>query len=232
MDERASGGRGAAAVIFDFDGVIVDSEPMHEAALLRTVRGLGMDFTHARYMEEYIGYDDRDCFRALCRDHGRAVAAEEFARFQAEKAAAVRELIERGEARPFPGTLRLIEEVSRRVPMAICSGALGDEIERILARLGLRARFGVVVSADDVPASKPDPAGYRMTAERLGVEAGRCVVIEDTPTGCRAALAAGMTVAAVCHSVGADAFPAGVALVAAGTAELSGARLLGLARDR
>lgn len=214
------------ALIWDFDGVIVDSEPVHEAALLETVRRMGMDFTHARYMEEYIGYDDRDCFRVICADHARPVTAEGFEEFRHLKEASVQMRIERGDVKAFAGTLALSSALAGRVTQAICSGALRREIEPIVARLGIRDRFETIVSADDVPKAKPDPAGYLMTAKKIGVEPAACAVIEDTPTGCRAAITAGMNVIAVCHSLPAEVFPTGVRRIVPGTADLAAGHVL------
>jgi HAD superfamily hydrolase (TIGR01509 family) len=179
-------------------------------------------------MEEYIGYDDRDCFRVICADHARKVTAEEFDRFRELKEASVQMRIERGDVKAFAGTLALSEALVGKVTQAICSGALRREIEPIVGRLGLRDRFATIVTADDVPKAKPDPAGYVMTAAKINAAPGACVVIEDTPTGCRAAIAAGMSVIAVCHSLPASVFPTGVRMIVSGTAELTAARVLNM----
>lgn len=199
------------AIVFDFDGVIVDSEPVHEAALLEAARTLGMSFSHRDYLDELIGYDDRDFYPALCRLNGRRPTAAEFASFFAHKKPAVRRALEGGAARPYDGSIALARAAADRgVPLAICSGALRDEIEVVLDRLGIASLFATIVSADEVVRSKPDPEGYALAASRLGVAPSSCVAIEDTPTGCKAALAAGLRVIAVGHSLPEDVFPAGV----------------------
>ncbi len=126
-----------------------------------------------------------------------------------------------GQAKPFPGTLRLVRESAGRVPIAVCSGAIRHEIELVLSMLGIADHFVAIVSADDVVRSKPDPQGYKMAAEALRLLPQDCVAIEDTPTGCRAALGAGLRVIATGHSLPRAAFPAGVASFVGSTEEIT-----------
>ncbi len=208
------------AIVFDFDGVIVDSEPVHEEALRRAARALGMDVTHERYAAEYVGYDDRDCVRAVARDHGRELSEEEAARFGALKRDAAAELLAAGRAPAWPGAVELVREAAGCAPLAVCSGALRGEIVPVLRALGIEGCFREIVSAEDVERSKPDPACYALTAERLGVRAASCTAIEDTPTGARAARAAGMRVVGVCHTVDRRAIATEAHRVAARIGEL------------
>lgn len=209
-------------IIFDFDGVIVDSEPVHEAALLEAARTLGMSFTHQQYLDELIGFDDRDFYPALCRLNARSVVQSEWQSFFAAKKPAVKKALASGAAAPYPGTIRLINEAIRReVPIAVCSGALRAEIEIVLDALSLRSVFRAIVSADDVAHSKPDPAGYRMAAKSLGLDPAECAAIEDTPTGCQSAIGAGVAVVAVGHSLPKHVFPAGIAGFRQNSSELT-----------
>lgn len=214
------------AIIFDFDGVIVDSEPVHEAALLRCAQERGMSFTHEQYMTRLIGLADRDCLPVLYRLNGRTPTREEHDSYFAQKKRLVHQMIERGETRAFPGTIALINEASGSVPLAVCSGAIRPEIALILKSLELTHHFRAIVSADDVQKSKPDPQGYLRAAALLHEEPTSCVAIEDTPTGCRAAISAGMRVIAVGHSLPREAFPAEIADFVASSDELTLARVL------
>lgn len=193
------------AIIFDFDGVIVNSEPLHEAALRVAVGELGMSLRHERYMEEYIGYDDRDCFRVIARDHGRTLSAAKLELLADAKRRAIEGVIRDGHARAWPGAVELIHAAHNHGPIAVCSGARLHEIKPVLEQLKVRERFSVIVTADDVERSKPDPACYVLTAKRLGIDPRECVAIEDTPTGANAARSAGMKVATVCQTVSAAA---------------------------
>lgn len=191
------------AVVFDFDGVLVDSEPMHERALRAALGPLGMAFTTQAYYTRYVGLDDRDCFAAIFRDHARVPTAQELVELGARKRAGIERAMANGEPHAYPGAVELVRACARlspRVPMAVCSGSLPHEIEPVLERLGVRSCFAEIVTAADVARAKPDPAGYLLTAKRLGVEAVHCTTIEDTPRGIEAAKGAGYRCLAVCHT--------------------------------
>jgi HAD superfamily hydrolase (TIGR01509 family) len=217
-------------IIFDFDGVIVDSEPVHEAALLEAAKTLGMSFTHQQYLDELIGFDDRDFYPALCRLNARQVVQSEWHAFFAAKKPAVKKALASGAAAPYPGTINLIKEAARReIPISVCSGALRAEIEIVLDALSLRSVFRAIVSADDVPHSKPDPTGYRMAARALDLAPAECVAIEDTPTGCQSAISAGIAVVAVGHSLPQHVFPSKIAAFRQNSSELTLDELLAFA---
>lgn len=195
------------AVIFDFDGVLVDSEPLHYRAFLRTAKqaGLGVDFDYAQYLDRYVGYDDRDGFRAMLADAGRSprngdAAIEALCR---AKQGVFDSIVAQGVA-AVPGVIALLDSVPKRVPVAIASGATRRDIDLVLAALGLTGRFEVIVSATDVARSKPDPQTYRVAlaalAQRwpkLSMPPQKCLAIEDTPTGIASARGAGLTTLAV-----------------------------------
>lgn len=189
------------ALIFDFDGVIADSEPIHERAITRAAKALGVPITHHDYMTRIIGLDDRDTFRVIAEIGEITISPEDLARIVGNKQRDVLAMIDRGEVRAFPGSIELVLEAAARMPVAICSGAVRVEIVRILERFGIVERFAHIVTADDVERAKPDPSGYLLTARKLGVAPALCTAIEDTPRGIRAAKAAGLRVVGVCHSV-------------------------------
>jgi beta-phosphoglucomutase len=215
----------AAGVIFDFDGVLVDTEPLHEAALRAAVEPLGMRFTREAYLDRYVGFDDRDALALIARDHGRSLDEHQTRAVLDAKWHAVESAIDAGRVRAFDGTLALLRDaiasrnaghagqlgqphaVSR---IAICSGATRREILRILARvLGCGPAdsawpFDALVTADEVAKAKPDPAGYARTAHLLGLAPAACVTLEDTPKGIAAARAAGVRVVGVAHTLGLD----------------------------
>lgn len=179
---------------------------MHEAALLEAARSLGMTFTHDRYVNGYLGFDDRDTWRAIAADNTRTLTDAETNRLNELKWSAVQRAMARGEPRAFPGSVELIRAAADRGPVGLCSGARRHEIDPILRRLGVAECFGAIVTADDVAVAKPDPAGYRLTAARLGCTADRTprgapVAIEDTLKGVKAGRAAGYRVVAVRHSL-------------------------------
>jgi len=189
------------ALLFDFDGVIVDSEPMHERALHAAAASLNLHFTHEMCMARYIGCADRDAYALICEDNRREPTAAEFEELSRRKWALAKEAILRNEAPAYPGTLNLIHEAHGRVPLAICSGARGREIDFILTQLRIRDSFLAVVSADDVRHSKPHPQSYLQGAALLRVDPTSCIAIEDTARGVASAKAAGTRVIAVGHTL-------------------------------
>ena len=216
------------AIIFDFDGVIVDSEPMHEAALRATLRDEGMDFTAADYRTKYLGFDDRDICVQVSAAHGRTLSPSDLARLMRRKCIKTQEAIARGNAAPFPGSVELFRAACAAGPVAICSGARREEIDAVLKSLFICGLAKVIVSADDVTKSKPDPESYRLTVQRLREKPERCVTIEDTAFGVRSAKAAGVRVVAVCHSMTREELAAADRVVAS-IAELTLADLTSLA---
>lgn len=192
------------AIVFDFDGVLVDSEPLHFRAFERIAPRMGTTLDYEEYLASYIGFDDRDAVRELCRKSDRAMTEADLVRFRELKQSAFDELVSAG-VPMIAGARALVEASSAETVgegwsgIAIASGATRRDIELVLGPLGLRDRFRTIVSADDVAHSKPDPQTYRLAVERLaGMTAGRglrpdeCLAIEDTAAGLASARGAGL----------------------------------------
>ena len=194
------------AVIFDFDGVIVDTERLHYEALNRVLLPLGLGITWDEYVQTYIGFDDRGVFMNRFQKDGRTLAAGDLAKLVDTKAGMFHRMVSVETPTPFPGVVELIRHLSGRIPLALCSGALRSDIEPVFQGLQLHGVFDLVVTADDVPMSKPDPTCYRLAVERLSAHHGRalvasaCLAIEDTPAGITAAKGAGLKVLALTNS--------------------------------
>jgi HAD superfamily hydrolase (TIGR01509 family) len=194
-----------AAILFDFNGVIVDDEPQHCDALVATLADYGYPLDRETYYRDYLGFDDRECFRFSFARMGRATdeAAlhEAIERKHAHYARAVREAM-----RLVPGAGAFIGQAAADgLRLAIVSGAHRREVELVLDLAGLRAHFAEIVAAEDVSACKPDPQGYNRARAALALEPSRCVVIEDSLPGLAAARAAGLRCAMLATSHGADA---------------------------
>lgn len=191
------------AVVFDFDGIIVDSEPMHYEAFQDVLKPRGLDFTWEEYCETYIGFDDRDAFQTVHKEHGRDLSDEELAQLIEQKAKRFQHLVHEGQAKPLPGVIELIKSLPGRLPIALCSGALREDIIPILSQLEIAHLFDQIVTAEDTPRSKPASDPYQLTLENLEVEdPARTIAIEDTPAGILSAKGAGMKVLAVTNSYG------------------------------
>ncbi|NJD61686.1 MAG: HAD family phosphatase [Deltaproteobacteria bacterium] len=193
--------------MFDFDGVIVDTEPLHYDAFRKVLEPLGISFTWKTYVDTYLGFDDRDAFREAFRSHGRALEDRRLSQLVEAKSRVFQEILRAG-VKVYPGILPMIESLhASGVPMAICSGALRSDIDPILSGLGVARCFLHIVTADDVLKSKPDPECYVLAIRRLShsrpqvISAPRnCLAVEDTPAGIEAAKGAGLSVLAVTNS--------------------------------
>jgi len=191
------------AAVFDFDGVLVDSEPLHFEALRDAMLSEGITVTREDYFAKYLAYDDRGAIRRVLEDHGISPDAEQMDRIARLKVARFGEVLQN--VTFFPGARDVVRALAAEVPLGIASGARHAEIEAILTAGELREPFSVIVGADDVPRTKPDPAPYLVAARELaafapGLEPADCLAFEDSVPGIASALAAGMKVVGVAHS--------------------------------
>jgi beta-phosphoglucomutase len=197
------------AVLFDFDGVLANSEPLHCRAFQDVLRSVSLDLTEREYYSRYLGYDDVGAFQAIAADRGVTLTSGQMTELVARKAVRL-EALEEGISVLFPGAREAVLRMAARGPVAIVSGARRAEIERTLEREGLRTHFPVLVAAEDTPVSKPDPAPYRLGIELLRARDGRlvssdCLAVEDSRWGLASAIGAGLRTIAVTHSYPADA---------------------------
>jgi len=188
------------AFIFDMDGVIVDSEPLHERAFREVLEEIGHGRTHGIDFPAYFGKSDLVVWRDFIARHRPAQPLEELLARKEEK---FRVLL-RQEEPIFSGLPELLTNLSPRCPLALASGSRHPTINAVLALRNLRRFFRVVVSSEDVPRGKPAPDIFLRTAELLEVEPKECCVIEDSASGVEAALAAGMAVIAITNSLPAE----------------------------
>ena len=198
------------AVIFDFDGVIVDTEPLHYAAFQRLLEPLGLGFSWEQYVETYMGFDDRDAFIEAFKGSEGGLDAALLQNLIDRKAAVFQEVIRDGIS-AYPGVVSLIRTIrDHRVPLANSSGALHSDIEPILETLGITDCFDIIVTAEDGAKSKPDPECYTLAYARLNeyhsldLRPDQVLAIEDTPAGITSAKGAGLRVIAVTNSYPAE----------------------------
>ena len=226
-----------AAVLFDFDGVIVDSERLHHETLVEALEGAGPATYWEFYRAHLMGLDDRGAFAVLLPRAGLAATPEEIRRRIARKAELFARHAAAGRVPAFPGAAELVRACAAAGPAGLCSGALRSDVEPVMAALGLAACFAAQVTAEDVPRSKPDPASYRLCVARLaqrfpdrGIVPAACVAIEDTTDGLASARGAGIPVVAVATNLPAETLrAAGAAAVVDSLAGLTPRRLAELA---
>ena len=208
------------AVVFDFDGVIANSEPLHFLGFRDVLAEEGIALTESDYYARYLGYDYAGAFFAVAADRGVSLASTLVVDLIRRKAIRLEEL-EGQHSVLFPGAADLIRRLSARCPLAIASGAIRPEIERVLDREGLSAHFPTIVAAGETPMSKPAPDPYQRAVALLSAAVGatieprECVAIEDSRWGLESARAAGLRTIAVAHT-----YPAGALAADAVVADL------------
>ncbi len=197
------------AIVFDFDGVIANSEPLHFGAFRDVLAARGVTLTEQDYSAHYLGFDDVGLFQAVGADFGKHWEARDIAELTADKALRFEEL-EHNVSVIFPGAADAIRRAAAAMPIAIASGALGPEIRRILNGAQLAQHFVAIVSAEDTPASKPAPDPYVLAVQLLArsmqgpaLKPSECVAIEDSRWGLESAKAAGLRTVGVTTSYGA-----------------------------
>lgn len=193
------------AIIFDFNGVILNDEPYHCRSMLQTLAGLGIHITEEEYYAKYLPMDDSNCLEAICRNHSIGITPEQHARILEAKAALYSTFL--NGAYPFArGIEEFVRAAAERYPIALASGARREEIGPALAAKNLLGCFRVILGAEDFSVSKPDPQSYLSALERLNqvldelssrVRPAECLVIEDSIGGVTGALGAGMACLAV-----------------------------------
>jgi beta-phosphoglucomutase len=197
------------AVLFDFNGVIINDEPLHDKLLTQLLIEENLRPKPEEFREICLGRSDRVCIRDLLSRRGRVITDGYLDQLIARKARAYAEQLAVLEQLPsYPGLTDLIFQLrAAKIVMAVVSGAIRSEIELVLSRLDLAAAFAVIVAGDEIQSSKPDPEGYLLAVERLNqfdpalqLKPSDCLVIEDTFAGIAAAKAAGMQVVGVANS--------------------------------
>jgi len=194
------------AIIFDFDGVITDSEVLHLRAFNQSLVPYGVKISTKDYYTNYLGFSDFDCYKALL-DNGLLKIDERQIDSIIKQKSKIFEVLTKTEGRTIEGVhdfLQMLEE--NKIPMAICSGSLMVEIEVMLEESRLRHFFAEIVSAEQVKKGKPHPEGFLLALQKLNknshtpIAAGECIVIEDSHWGLQAGKAAGMHTVAVTNS--------------------------------
>jgi len=197
------------AIIFDFDGVIADSEPLHLRAYQQALAEEGIALERDEYFGRYLGYDDVGMFAALARDRGLAMSDSHVTALVARKGEKLQAMLNGGEVL-FPGAAAFIRGAAAAVPIAIASGALRHEIVEIIEGAALGDMFTTIVASGDTPESKPSPAPYLLAFRQLqraagtNLDPGRCVAIEDSMWGLESARGAGLRCVGVTTSYAAN----------------------------
>jgi HAD superfamily hydrolase (TIGR01509 family) len=197
------------AIFFDFNGVIIDDEPLQLAAYKDLLREHGVDLTESDYYGA-LGMDDRTFVRYAFERSNKTVSDADLKLMMDAKTVRHREMI--AEELPlFPGVVTFLKSAARDYSLGLVSMAVRAEIEYVLERAGLLSRFSVIISAEDVSACKPAPECYqtafrklnekRQSERRLPLLAAECLVIEDSPPGIVSGREAGMRTMGITNTV-------------------------------
>lgn len=198
------------AILFDFNGVLVDDEPIHLALFQKVLREEGIELSREDYYAHYLGFDDRGCFQAVLRAAGREAPPDLLTRWIARKSAYYQTHIREHGFPTYPGAVELIAEaVQAGWMLGVVSGALRDEVEGALIQWQVRDAFKTLVTAEDVEESKPSPEGYRRGLENLNtlpplperlIHPHEVLAIEDSPAGLAAAAACALSTLGVAQT--------------------------------
>ena len=192
------------AVIFDFNGVLADDDPIHMQALHKVAVEEGIAFSESEYMERYLPLNDRDCFQELWQKNGRALKQVELDDLIRRKGDYYFKAIEQKDVL-FDGAANAVRAAAARGPVAVASGARIDEIRHILGKANLLDCFSTIVAMEDVRRGKPDPEPFSVAFTRLrenlkGLAPEECAAVEDSLGGIQSAHSAGMPCLGVAHS--------------------------------
>jgi beta-phosphoglucomutase len=198
------------ALIFDFDGVLVDSEKLHYEAFNRILTRFNYQLSICDYYDKFLGLSDLELLQVVNKEGKLSLSNQQFGNVLEEKAKLFKDLAttEAGIIEGVPVFLKMLAD--KKVPAGIYSGSLLTEIEMILNGAGLREFFEVVVSAEQVKRGKPDPEGFSLALKLLNkklkksIKPANCVVIEDSRWGLEAARAAGMKTVAITNTYAAE----------------------------
>lgn len=190
------------AVVFDFDGVLANSEPLHLRAYQSVLSAHGLSLSAQEYYETYLGFDDETVFRELARERNLPVTEDWVTGLTAEKARSLQQLL-RAASPLFPGAAAAVRAMAARVPVGLASGALRHEIVQVLEAEDLPDVFTAIVAVGDTPRSKPAPDPYARAVELIETATGnpldpdRVVAVEDSLQGLASARAAGLRTVAL-----------------------------------
>jgi beta-phosphoglucomutase len=191
------------AIVFDFDGVLADSEPLHLRSYQEVLSPLGVTLTREQYYADYLGYDDEGVFRNLAAARGFELDARRLESLIAEKGRVYDTIIASGDVL-YPGAVACVARMASAFPLGIASGALRHEIEAVLRGARMDRHFRFIVASGETAESKPAPDPYRRAAELHGHAPKECLAIEDSRWGIESARAAGLRCVAITHTYPAD----------------------------
>ena len=200
------------AIVFDFDGVLANSEPLHLRAYQEVLREHGQTLERDEYYQHYLGFDDVTALRTVSERRGLGWSEKQVAEILARKTVIMDEILESTDVL-YPEAATCVERLGAVLPLGIASGALRHEIVAILRGSGLEKHFKFIVAAGDTTSGKPSPDPYRRAARLHAVQPGRCVAIEDSRWGIESAKDAGLLCVGITQTYSARELPGADAII-------------------
>ena len=200
------------AIVFDFDGVLANSEPLHLQSYQAVLAELGVTLGRDEYYQQYLGFDDVTAFKTLSERRSLGWDGQEITEIVARKGVVFDEILASTDVL-YPEAVSCVERLAATLPLGIASGALRHEIEAILRRSGLDKHFRFIVAAGDTARGKPAPDPYRRAARLHARPPGQCVAIEDSRWGIESAKDAGLHCVGITTSYGARDLPGADAII-------------------
>lgn len=178
------------ACIFDFDGILADTEELHYLSYQKVLEPLGAGFSWETYAREYMAFDSSQAFGAALKK-ANIKNPPGIIDLLEQKMQAFENALKNVELSPLPGAMKALHFAASRGPIALCTGAQRRDVTPLITAFGVADLFQAIVTADDVRISKPDPESYRLAVRKLEIPPADCLAIEDTPGGLRSARGAG-----------------------------------------
>jgi len=200
------------AIVFDFDGVLANSEPLHLRAYQAVLAEIGITLDREEYYTHYLGFDDVTAFRVISERRGKRWSDGEIAEILERKTVVFDDIVTSSDVL-YPEAVPCVRRLAESLPLGIASGALRHEIVAILRGADLEDCFQFIVAAGETAASKPAPDPYRRAAELHGVPAGQCVAIEDSRWGIESAKGAGLRCVGITQTYSAAGLPGADAII-------------------
>jgi len=200
------------AIVFDFDGMLANSEPLHLRAYQEVLAETGVELGRDEYYTHYLGFDDVGAFEAIGRARGQDWPARRIAALVDQKTMVFDQLTESAEVL-YPCAAACVERLAASYPLGIASGALRQEIETVLRSSGLGRHIRFIVASGDTPSSKPAPDPYLRAAQLHGLAPSACLALEDSKWGIESARAAGLRCVGITHTYPASALATAHAII-------------------
>lgn len=197
------------AVLFDFNGVIINDEPIHQQLIEELLLRENLRPVEGEYQEICLGRSDRACIKDILSRRGRFVSEDYLAKQILDKTRDYQQKLAQLDTLPiYPQLETCLDRIKTAgIAIGLVSGSLRSEIESVLDRAGLAHYFSAIVAGDEISRSKPEPDGYLLAVERLNrqfphlqISPSNCLAIEDTPAGIQAGKKAGMQVVGIAHT--------------------------------